>query len=352
AKIAELRQLLEQPTPAPNVRPARLAIRNPFDIDAPLTFDENGRVSGDAARLLELARQEHPGFRWDSLVYQLERVAAYADANNGSLYNAMQNVRSAAGEPFGKARLNRLLQRAGYDGITHIGGRISGNREHRVWIAFRRDQIRSAFGPANRATVVGERRNRYGLEDQLELTFGSVDEAKRVVRDIAEEAGDLLQISIPGVPTTKERIEAVKKGREAAFAWVPATGQRLRTRDGHLDYESMFRLLRVYRHPAAEYWHVLVVAPDEQGQMRVVHHRMSSSGAIDAAFVHAGAGGGGRRAVHRAEGRAARRAVRPRLACAGRCALRAGRAARRRGAGGRGGGLGGRGRAPLPPPTQ
>src|SRR5690606_22261863 len=148
------RQLLEQPTPAPNVRPARLAIRNPFDIDAPLTFDENGRVSGDTARLLELARQEHPGFRCDSVVYQLERVAAYAAATDGSLSHAMQNVRSASGAPYGKARLSRLLQRAGYGGITHIGGRISGTREHRVWIAFRRDQIRSAFGPANRATVV------------------------------------------------------------------------------------------------------------------------------------------------------------------------------------------------------
>src|SRR5690606_19863700 len=85
-----------------------------------------------------------------------------------------------------------------------------------------------------------------------------------------------------------ERIEAVRRGREAAKAWVPATGHKLQTRDGHLDYENMFRLLRTYRHPAAEYWHILVVAPDEDGQMRVAHHRMVSSGALDAALVHMG----------------------------------------------------------------
>src|SRR5690606_12510425 len=125
-------------------------------------------------------------------------------------------------------------------------------------------------------------------EDQLELTFGTVDAAKKVEQEIAVEAGDYLLIYIPGVPTTKERIQAVMKGRETAYTWFPATVQPLRTRDVHLDYESMFRLLRVYRHPAAEYWHVLVVAPNEQGQMRVVHHRMSSSGAIDTTLVHAG----------------------------------------------------------------
>src|SRR5690606_22180219 len=113
-------------------------------------------------------------------------------------------ILSQSGDRVTKAEVNEVLREAGYDGITHIGGRIIGNREHRVWIAFSRDQIRSAFGPANRASVVGERRNRSGLEDQLTLDFGSVDEAKRVVRDIAEEAGPLLQISIPGVPLTRE----------------------------------------------------------------------------------------------------------------------------------------------------
>lgn len=43
----------------------------------------------------------------------------------------------------GKQWLNPMLQDIGYDGITHIGGRMVGNRDHRVWIAFRPNQIKS-----------------------------------------------------------------------------------------------------------------------------------------------------------------------------------------------------------------
>jgi len=41
---------------------------------------------------------------------------------------------------------NVLLSAAGYDGITHIGGGVTGGRPHRVWIAFRPNQIKSASG--------------------------------------------------------------------------------------------------------------------------------------------------------------------------------------------------------------
>jgi hypothetical protein len=42
-----------------------------------------------------------------------------------------------------KAFANAVLQEAGYDGITHVGGRIVGDREHRVWIAFEPKQIKA-----------------------------------------------------------------------------------------------------------------------------------------------------------------------------------------------------------------
>jgi len=54
-----------------------------------------------------------------------------------------------------KTKLNEQLQVAGYDGLTHIGGRImGGGKEHRVWIAFEPTQIKSVenegtFNPAD-----------------------------------------------------------------------------------------------------------------------------------------------------------------------------------------------------------
>src|SRR5690606_22770597 len=117
--------------PAPNVRPARLRITRPFDINALVTI-EDGRVAGETARLIHLARREYPDFDWDHLVEQVERMAVHGTPDNEMLYNAIRHVRNDRGQQFGKVRLAELLQRAGYDGITHIGGRISGNREHRV----------------------------------------------------------------------------------------------------------------------------------------------------------------------------------------------------------------------------
>ena len=43
-----------------------------------------------------------------------------------------------------KAAANAALRDFGYDGITHVGGRVSGGKSHRVWIAFRPEQIKAA----------------------------------------------------------------------------------------------------------------------------------------------------------------------------------------------------------------
>src|SRR5690606_19048532 len=74
----------------PNVRPARLAIRNPFDINALVTI-EDGRVAGETARLIDLARREYPDFDWDHVVEQVERMAVYGNPDNEMLYNAIRD---------------------------------------------------------------------------------------------------------------------------------------------------------------------------------------------------------------------------------------------------------------------
>ncbi len=43
-----------------------------------------------------------------------------------------------------KNEINKILQDNGYDGITHTGGQVMGDKEHRVWIAFEPDQIKYA----------------------------------------------------------------------------------------------------------------------------------------------------------------------------------------------------------------
>lgn len=118
----------------PSVRPARLAIHRPFDIDAPVDPSE-------AERLIHLVRGQVPS-------EAMGRLAA-PGATNEDLYWALSSTSR------GKLGATETLREAGYDGITHIGGGPSGSPPHRVWIAFDRPQIRSAFGPAEDAAQAG-----------------------------------------------------------------------------------------------------------------------------------------------------------------------------------------------------
>lgn len=114
----------------PNVRPARLAIKKPFDIDAALPDDDSVRRLMEAAGL-----PQHYVFGDRSRPIP---PSAYLSAE--SLYEELTRVLG------GKAPANRFLREHGYDGITHIGGARTGNKPHRVWIAFDREQIRSPWG--------------------------------------------------------------------------------------------------------------------------------------------------------------------------------------------------------------
>lgn len=146
---------------------------------------------------------------------------------------------------------------------------------------------------------VRERRNPDGVRDEARYTFGDSEAGRQVVRELAEQAPDLIEISIPGVLDETSRVERVRRGhemfeealasvleaREEGFGWVESRGQRLTDEQGNLDPEKAFQLLRAFRHPSAEYWHAIVLVPTEDGNMEVAHHRMTSSGWIDQAII-------------------------------------------------------------------
>jgi hypothetical protein len=96
-----------------NVRPAKLAIRNVFDVDAPADP-------------------------------KLARIIGSEAATNHELYH------DAVQEFGNKSEVNDWLDANGYDGITHVGGKLAGKGErlHRVWIALHSEQVRPAFQAA------------------------------------------------------------------------------------------------------------------------------------------------------------------------------------------------------------
>ncbi len=115
----------------PNVRPARLAISQPFRIDAPVDRAEAERVLAVASKFGKTPLGPRDVAR-----------LSQENATNQELYELLER---AAG--YDKGRTTNLLRRAGYDGITHIGGGTPDTGgAHRVWIAFDRKQVRSPWG--------------------------------------------------------------------------------------------------------------------------------------------------------------------------------------------------------------
>ena len=129
---------VERSVAKPNVRPAYLDIQNAFSIEDTIPHAEAEALMREAGaddeavanmqRVFTISTSGVPG---ENLYGRLESVFARTQPD-------VPNTRT-------KALINDLLQQHGYDGITHMGGAITGTAPHRVWIAFQPEQITPAF---------------------------------------------------------------------------------------------------------------------------------------------------------------------------------------------------------------
>lgn len=156
----EILDSYDSPGPAYNVRPARLAISNPFDIDKEFEVKD---LLDLKTKMIKAIRMEPPGMTPPNAEDQIH------DGISSLIGTAAMGTRKVRGQDVydtivrlvgGKRGANQALQRLGFDGITHIGGGRWGNpgargNKHRIWIAFRREQIRNAFGDPSKARSVG-----------------------------------------------------------------------------------------------------------------------------------------------------------------------------------------------------
>ena len=124
---------------APQSRAVYLDIRNPFDIDAPISQTQRELL----AQRLE---KQLPGDAHARDMVSVLRAPSQGDVG-AHVYDqltwALQD----------KAATNQLLRDVGYDGITHWGG--SGAKQHKVWIAFHPDQV---YPAANVESLPGFKR--------------------------------------------------------------------------------------------------------------------------------------------------------------------------------------------------
>lgn len=159
----------------PRVYEAYLNIRNPLDMDAPadITAWEKAISEDDYIGV------DFSGAKTNSDAMRLiEQELEYND------YTAWE----------GAEFITDTIRSMGYDGITHIGGNIKGDKEHRVWIAYEPEQIKSAtdnvgtYDPGN-ADI------RYSIskaDDTAYMTAvnsGDMETAQKMVDDAAQKSG-------------------------------------------------------------------------------------------------------------------------------------------------------------------
>lgn len=146
--------------PHSEVKEVYLNIRNPFHADLPLTPEDGARIATAIQK------------RVDSGAWKIERQSAidviknptpfrkfgnqpaYSTLQSNDIYTQEkehempgmngQKVTSYVTLSNDKQAIAEILRDAGFDGITHIGGKIMGGGHlHRVWIAFNPTQIKS-----------------------------------------------------------------------------------------------------------------------------------------------------------------------------------------------------------------
>ena len=133
--LRERMKLKRTPITTPTVYPVYLSIKNPFEMDQLLTPEQ---------------AQELRKKMWDA---SGEHFETFENATGGYRRNTRnENYESVwewlCGRVFSnrRAEVTKTLQKMGYDGIHHTGGKIVRAFEnHEVWIAFYPNQIKSIF---------------------------------------------------------------------------------------------------------------------------------------------------------------------------------------------------------------
>lgn len=117
---------------SPGVIPVYLSIQNPLDTSN--VPDEVKRAIADASESVDTPRQEYGADMWDK---NLRDPDLWVD----ELMNDSVHVWTSIPD-----WVSDTLRGMGYDGISDLGGKNNDGSEHRVWIPFEENQVKSAVG--------------------------------------------------------------------------------------------------------------------------------------------------------------------------------------------------------------
>lgn len=129
---------------APNVRRVFAEINNPFEVDKVL--------SKSSVASIVKSFKDVRGYTSD---YQAgARIIDGAVRDIGTPVTGKKLYESLSKLYNNKAQINEALQKAGYDGIRHEGGALTGGEPHDVWIAFKPEQVKTGWGSNVKDTIL------------------------------------------------------------------------------------------------------------------------------------------------------------------------------------------------------
>lgn len=199
--------------PAPNVTFARADIHKPFRIDE-YTSREDLQAVIDSVRKTE---DNHAGDRFAAdMASRLESD----DVTGDELYKGLVKL---AGD---KEEANQILKNAGFDAITHIGGKITGSPAHRVWVVFDPSKISTGVDVTTPPAKLEAAR-----KEALELlAHGQSETAKEIIeRAIGKPSIIRWDGDVPGFAESDSVMQAIDKmpGARSATRTYMATGMRM-----------------------------------------------------------------------------------------------------------------------------
>src|SRR5262249_50863898 len=119
------------------VKACYLNIRKPYNMDTSMSEQDAQTLWG------ALPGQRFESFRKAFSGYFRGKAGMEAFQATGNDVYEVLRARGLSQADNPRTAVNSFLQSQGYDGLVHLGGRILGNKEHRVWIAFNPEQIKA-----------------------------------------------------------------------------------------------------------------------------------------------------------------------------------------------------------------
>ena len=118
------------------VKGVNLDIRNPFVLDAPISVDLIRKLGTLEATPEGRSLLSFRGARtYKDVLKVAARESPTGEVDNDAVWSLLFSTFLY------KDKVTAWLKANGYDGISHIGGAVTGGQRHRVWIAFDVSQI-------------------------------------------------------------------------------------------------------------------------------------------------------------------------------------------------------------------